>query len=1080
MKIIDRYTLRQIIVGFVLVLTSMTTLVWLTQSLRMIDMIVTKGVSVGIFFELTLLVLPNFLQILSPLVLFAVALFTLIRMQADKELMVMQAVGMSPKEIMRPIFKFGCVMMVAGYAFSIWVIPTANSEMREMKWKVRNDVSHVLLQEGQFNSVGNGLTLYIKERTKDGQAKGILVYDSSKKDKVSVLSAASGRVFQEADGIKVDFYDGSQQEYRPLTQEFSILKFDKNTMAFPDTGKNNTRTPDVRELSLRELWNKSKEDLGGRAPLWRKHKVEFVKRLIQPIYNVTFLFLVIFGVLSGYYNRRGQTGRIYLTIGGAVLVQSMALAFENMAGKNLWFLIFVILNAFTPMLFVYGGTIWKKVKGRVKWGTAAVALGLLLWGSTAWSAGSNIKIEPVDTKAPVDFEADNVSYNRKSGEMTATGNVILKQDGLKVETEQILFQKAENRIMAPDKIKITTRDGTIAQTEKGELAGDLSAMKTGATNVRFYEGTFLSAETMERQPSGDTFLTKAVYTPCDVCEGKSPLWQLSSQSVQNDVENHNLIFKNSFLEVKETPLLYIPYWRMPDFTVKRRSGFLAPSFNSTHEMGRTLSMPYFIDLADNQNLTLTPVVGFDHFPMALVDYRGRFTEGVLNVALSGTQDHGNQHKQGHIKADFEYDMTDTWRLTGDLYKVSSDTYFRRYRLSGVDDTDPFLTSHLTAERFGNRNYFKFKTYSFQSLQDGVSGHSIPILLPTLDFKYNTLPVQDLGLYGFTDVNMALFNTRDRFKSNRISVTQGVSMPYIGSWGGALDLTGFVRADGYAVDTGKYTTLGRGPDESYNTGRIYPNFSATLRYPFVKNDVDTTQIFEPIAMMVVATNGGNSSKIPNVDSLVFDFDDTDLFSANRFSGYDRVEPGQRVNYGFKWSRFNHKTKRSISALIGQSYRFDDDPLMAGLMGYAPHFSNYVGRVQVSIPYATLFYRARLDQKTLNPQKNEIGVGIGDKPLHLGVSYVMRKAYQIGDNRYGAREEIVYTASSQLTQNIGVSGYYRYDLSGKGEPVKAGGALRYDNECSAVLVEVDRSYTEDRNYKGSLSVMVKLVLKTLGGI
>ena len=65
MKIIDRYTLRQIIVGFVLVLTSMTTLVWLTQSLRMIDMIVTKGVSVGIFFELTLLVLPNFLQILS-------------------------------------------------------------------------------------------------------------------------------------------------------------------------------------------------------------------------------------------------------------------------------------------------------------------------------------------------------------------------------------------------------------------------------------------------------------------------------------------------------------------------------------------------------------------------------------------------------------------------------------------------------------------------------------------------------------------------------------------------------------------------------------------------------------------------------------------------------------------------------------------------------------------------------------------------------------------------------------------------------------------------------------------------------
>ncbi|MDY6407453.1 MAG: LPS export ABC transporter permease LptF [Pseudomonadota bacterium] len=1081
MKIIDRYTLKQIIIGFVLVLLSMTTLVWLTQSLRMIDMIVTKGVSVGIFLELTVLVLPNFLQILSPLVLFAVALFTLIRMQADKELMVMQAVGMSPRDIMRPIFRLGGVLMILGYAFSVWVIPMANSELREMKWKVRNDLSHLLLQEGQFNTVGNGLTLYIKEKTQDGQAKGILFYDSSKKNKVSILSAASGIVFQEPDGIRVDFYDGSQQEFRPNSREFSILKFEKNTMTFPDTGKGDTRTPDVRELSLTELWRKTKQDVGGRAPLWRKHKVEFVKRLTQPIYNVTYLFLVIFGVLAGYYNRRGQMGRIYLTVGMAVMVQSMALAFENMAGKNLWFLILVVLNAFTPMLFVYGNTIGRNIQKRMRSLIKVGAfIGVLLGGFYANAAGTSIKLEPIDTNAPVDFEADKVSYNHKNNEMTARGNVVLKQDGLTLETEQILFQKNENRILAPDAIKITTRDGTVAHTRSGELAGDLSAMKMGATDVRFYEGTFLQAGGMERKPSGDTFLTQAVYTPCDVCEGKSPLWQITSQSVWNDVENHDLVFKHSFLEVKDVPVLYLPYWRMPDFTVKRRSGFLAPSLSSTHEMGRTITMPYFIDLADNQNLTLTPIIAFDHFPMGLIDYRGRFSAGVLNIAGSGTQDKDDHDNEGHIKADFEYDMTENWRLSGQLYKVATDTYFRRYRIPGVDDTEPFLSSDITAERFGNRNYFKFKTYSFQSLQDGVSSHSIPVLLPVMDFKYNTSPIDGVGMYGFTDVNMALFNTREHFKSNRLSLTQGVSMPYIGSWGGALDLTGYVRVDDYAVDTGDIAFADRPLNDRYNTGRIYPNISATLRYPFVKNEVNTTQIFEPIVMMVASSNGGNSDKIPNVDSLVFDFDDTDLFSANRFSGYDRVEPGQRINYGVKWSRFNHKTGRSISALIGQSYRLDDDPLMAGLMGYDSHFSNYVGRVQITVPYAMFFYRARLDQKTLSPQKNEVGVRLGNKPLQLGVNYVMRKAYQIGDNRYGAREEVVYSVSSQLTQNISASGYYRYDLSGKGEPVKAGGSVRYDNECSAVLLEIDRSYTEDRNYKGSLSVMLKLILKTLGGI
>jgi len=124
-------------------------------------------------------------------------------------------------------------------------------------------------------------------------------------------------------------------------------------------------------------------------------------------------------------------------------------------------------------------------------------------------------------------------------------------------------------------------------------------------------------------------------------------------------------------------------------------------------------MPYFIDLADNQNLTITPIIAFDHFPMGLLDYQGRFSDGVFNLALSGTKDQNGHHNQGHIKSDFEYDATDSWRLSGRLYRTSTDTYFRRYRLPGIDDSEPFLTSDLTAERFGNRNYFKVQTYSFQ-------------------------------------------------------------------------------------------------------------------------------------------------------------------------------------------------------------------------------------------------------------------------------------------------------------------------------------------------------------------------------
>ena len=156
MKILDRYILKQLAIGFALVLVSMTVLVWLTQSLRMVDMIVTKGVSVAIFLKMTFLVLPNFVQILSPLALFAVVLFVFSRMQSDKELMVMQAEGMSNSQIMRAPLIFAFILTVLGYFLTLSLVPYSNTQMREMKWQIKNNLSHMMLQEGQFNSFING------------------------------------------------------------------------------------------------------------------------------------------------------------------------------------------------------------------------------------------------------------------------------------------------------------------------------------------------------------------------------------------------------------------------------------------------------------------------------------------------------------------------------------------------------------------------------------------------------------------------------------------------------------------------------------------------------------------------------------------------------------------------------------------------------------------------------------------------------------------------------------------------------------------------------------------------------------
>ena len=123
MKLINKYILKQLVLGFVLVLVSMVVLIWLMQSLRLIDMIVTKGVSVGIFLKMTFFVLPNFIQILSPLALFAVVLFVYVRMQSDKELMVMRAAGMDHFQLMQAALIFAAILRVIGYALTLYCIP---------------------------------------------------------------------------------------------------------------------------------------------------------------------------------------------------------------------------------------------------------------------------------------------------------------------------------------------------------------------------------------------------------------------------------------------------------------------------------------------------------------------------------------------------------------------------------------------------------------------------------------------------------------------------------------------------------------------------------------------------------------------------------------------------------------------------------------------------------------------------------------------------------------------------------------------------------------------------------------------
>ncbi len=1085
MKILNVYILKQLVVGFLLVLCSMTALVWLTQSLKMINMIVTRGVSVRIFLEMTFLVLPNFLEILSPIALFAVVLFVFSRMQSDKELMVMQAVGMSPRQIMTPALMFACFLMVCGYFLTMVVVPAANSNLRELKWRARNDLSHLLLQEGQFNSLKNGLVLYVKERLSDGSVKGVIAYDSKDPEKTAILVAKQGLVVQEPDGIQLVFQDGTRQELNPETNQFSILKFEKYTMRFNDKANSNTRTADASEFSLMHLLKATPADAPTPA-MYRKYKVEAVKRLAQPFYNIVFVLLALFGVLSRHYNRRGQVGRINFVVGAALVVQSLSLAFDNLATKNLWFTPLIVLNVVIPMVILYGvmirGKQLPKQKTHRAIKTTAVILAACLF---ALPATAQVKLDSdihVDQDKPVDFEADIISYDKNKNFLTATGNVVIVQNGLTLKTEKIVFDRTKNEITAPEKVTFTLPDGTVTHSENATLSGDMKQAAAHAMVTYMYDGTRITSKRIKRTDDGNTvYLKRITYTPCSTCNGQTPLWELSARNMKEDNLNNEMRFIHSFLNVKDVPVFYFPYLKVPDFSVKRKTGLLAPSFSGNGEIKSGLTLPFFVDVADNQNLIVTPTFSPDHDPLGIVEYEGLFTRGKLQFDTSLTRDDDNA-KQGHIRAYTQYDITDNWRFTGQLFRASSDTYFRRYRLPNIDDNQSYLSSYASLERFGTRNYFSFNGYAYQSLQSRVSSKSIPIIIPVADYQYFTDTLGDSSAYLFSQINAAAYHTRERFKSDRLTVVQGVRLPYISSFGAAFEVEGSVRMDGYNVDTGKRLIANYGQDETYTTGRFYPTFAAKMRYPMARVTKNTTQVLEPIVMLVSSPDSANNDKIPDVDSIDQDFDSSNLFSTNRFSGFDRVETGTRTNYGVQWSLYGSQNA-SISALIGQSYWFTSpEEELWPLLGVGENrFSDYVGRLSVNYKWLSMAYRTRLDQNSLAVKKNEFMISGGGAPLRLGIDYVYLNEMRNGTNYYPTREEVLLFGSSKLTRHWSLNGLYRYRLTEKDKgPIEYTGQVQWENECTAVIFEISKSFTRDRNYEGDTSFMVKFILKTLGGM
>jgi len=348
MSEITRYILRQLTVGMVFVSAALVCVIWLTQSLRFVELIVNKGLSIGIFLKLTLLLMPSFLVVIVPIALFAVVLFTYNRLIADRELIVMRSIGLSHQALARPALILAGAATLAGFLLSLWIIPLTMEAFHEMQWNIRNDVTSVLLQEGTFNKFGNGLTIYVGARSPDGELLGLLVHDRRTPDKPVTLMAERGALVYTEAGPRVLMVNGNRQQLARGTGRLSLLYFDRYTVDFATaTGTNEPRSRDAREQPLGDLIAAVPND--DNPSEYRKAKVELHQRLTSPLYSLGFTLIALACLLPAPFNRRGHGAEVMTAIALMIAAQALGLGISNLATANLAFIPAVYAVALLPL-----------------------------------------------------------------------------------------------------------------------------------------------------------------------------------------------------------------------------------------------------------------------------------------------------------------------------------------------------------------------------------------------------------------------------------------------------------------------------------------------------------------------------------------------------------------------------------------------------------------------------------------------------------------------------------------------------------------------------------------------------------
>lgn len=743
------------------------------------------------------------------------------------------------------------------------------------------------------------------------------------------------------------------------------------------------------------------------------------------------------------------------------------------------------------------------VPGRFATGLLAVALAAqaspLLAQDLNPRQGAEPPASPTDAPAAagdeIGFTADQLLYDNERDVVTATGNVVVRREGNLLRADSVTWNRASGEVVAEGDVAVTTPDGLTAYGQTVRLDDTLRDGIVKSLLIVTEEGDRIAALQGERR--GAIFiLNRAAYSACKVVDDKGcpkePTWQIKAARVVYNSDTKRVRYVGARVELFGLPLIPLPGL---SHTISNRaaSGFLVPEIGFDSQNGAQLSLPYFVNIAPNRDLTLTGHLYSDALPMLQGRYRALVERGAYQVSAYGTYGRrtgvggqtlavSEREFRGYVDASGRFQLDPAWSVSGALRRVTDRTFLDRYDIS----RDDRLRSNIAAERIGDRSYLSIEGWSFQTLRPGDPQGQVPIALPAIDYR---LRLADPLLSGTVELqanSLAIIRTAGQ-DTQRAFASGTWSLRRLTTLGQEVSLTGFVRGDVYHSTQNALTATASYRGSPGWQSRGIAALALDARWPFAGPMLGGTQYVAPRAQLVVAPKVANLS-LPNEDARAVDLEDSNLFALNRFPGYDRFEDSTRLTLGIDY-RYD-RPFFSVEATVGQSFRLNSrETILPDGTGLSERVSDVVGRIDVRYrDFVSVTHRFRLDKDDFSVRRNEVEATVGSRQTYARVSY-LRLARNIDTVEDLADiEEVRLAGRVAIGPNWSVFGSTAVDLTGKDDdplttldgytPVRHRVGIAYQNECIELGFTWQREYQSFGDASRGNSYLVRLAFRNLG--